>query len=237
MKEPVVTILQGAQGPYPPADINVVIDVIRAFTVAHVAFMRGAHQILLVNTVQEALAQRAAHPEYLLAGEIDGLGIPGFDLDNSPYRFSLAQLSGRTLVQKTTNGVKATLAALDARHVFVTGFSNARRTARHVRTLALARGLVRVNVIASHGLDDDDLACADFIRDGILGLATVAPESVVQRIRDSRPAAKFRSPVVNAFEPRDLEFCIRELDGDFVMEVDRSHELPRITRKAVLDLR
>jgi 2-phosphosulfolactate phosphatase len=231
MKEAVISIVQGSEGPYPPADINVVIDVIRAFTVAHVAFLRKASQILLVNTVAEAMAQKAGHPEYLLAGEIEGLGIPGFDLDNSPYRFSQASLAGRTLVQKTTNGVKATLAALDARHVFVTGFSNARRTAHHVRALMRSQRLVRVNVIASHGRDDDDLACAEFIRDQILGGDGISAETVARRIRASRPAAKFLSRVPNAFEPRDLDFCVRELDGDFVMEVDRSREIPRITSK------
>jgi len=59
------------------------------------------------------MALKASDPALLLAGEIKGLGIPGFDLDNSPYRVAQAKLEGRRLVQKTTNGVKATLAALD----------------------------------------------------------------------------------------------------------------------------
>jgi len=110
---PEIRILQGTDRRYPDADINIVIDVIRAFTVAHVAFLRGVREILLVNTVEEAMALKASDPALLLAGEIKGLGIPGFDLDNSPYRVAQAKLEGRRLVQKTTNGVKATLAALD----------------------------------------------------------------------------------------------------------------------------
>lgn len=233
MTEAEIQIVQGSGGDYPEADINIVIDVIRAFTVAHIAFVRGAREILLVNTVEEAMALKAAHPGYILAGEINGLGIAGFELDNSPYRFSLAELSGRTLVQKTTNGVKATLAALKARHVFVTGFSNASQTACHVRGLLAASRLCRVNVIASHGLDDDDLACAEYIRDQILQRYSVSPDSVVRRIRNSRPAAKFLATVPNAFQPRDLDFCTRVLDSDFVMEVDRAAAVPRITRKRI----
>ena len=230
--EPEIRILQGTGQTYPDADINVVIDVIRAFTVAHVAFARGVREILLVNTVDEALALKSRRPDYLLAGEIKGLGIPGFDLDNSPYRVSQAELAERTLVQKTTNGVKATLAALAARHVFVTGYSNAGNTARHVRQLLSASGLRTVNVIASHGQDDDDLACAEFIRDQILDLRQVRPAEVVERIRRSRPAAKFLVQPPGEFEPKDLDFCTQERPCDFVMEVDRLGAIPSIRRRA-----
>lgn len=228
-----IRILQGTEQPYPDADINIVIDVIRAFTVAHVAFLRGAREIQLVNTVEEALALKRRHPDYLLAGEIKGLGIPGFDLDNSPHRVARAELLGRTLVQKTTNGVKATLAALGARQVFVTGYSNAANTARHVRALLAGDGLPSVNVIASHGYDDDDLACAEYIRDQILGLGQVAPETVVQRIRRSRPAAKFLVPEPGEFEPRDLDYCTQTPPSDFVMAVDRQGFVPTVRKLTV----
>jgi 2-phosphosulfolactate phosphatase len=225
-----IRILQGTDQTYPAADVNIVIDVIRAFTVAHVAFARGVREILLVNTVEEALALKSRRPELLLAGEIKGLGIPGFDLDNSPYRVAQAELAGRTLVQKTTNGVKATLAALAARHVFVTGYSNAGNTARHVRQLLTGSGLRTVNVIASHGQDDDDLACAEYIRDRILELQQVPPEQVVDRIRRSRPAAKFLVQPAGEFEPRDLDFCTQVRPCDFVMAVDRLSDIPSIRR-------
>lgn len=226
-----IRILQGTDQTYPDADINIVIDVIRAFTVAHVGFLGGVREILLVNTVEEAMALKAANPALLLAGEIKGLPIPGFDLDNSPYRVAQAELDGRILVQKTTNGVKATLAALSARHVFVTGYSNAANTAMHVRRLLTRDALQTVNVIASHGQDDDDLACAEFIRDRILGLRQVEPEEVVERIRRSRPAAKFLAQPPGEFEPRDLDFCTQARPSGFVMEVDRVAAVPAIRRR------
>ncbi len=227
---PEIRILQGSDQPYPDADINIVIDVIRAFTVAHVAFLRGAREILLVHTVEEALALKARDPALLLAGEIKGLAIPGFDLDNSPYRVARSELTGRTLVQKTTNGVKATLAALAARHVFVTGYSNAMNTAGHVRHLLARDALQTVNVIASHAQDDDDLACAEFIRDRILDLRQLEPDKVVERIRRSRPAAKFLAVPAGEFEPRDLDFCARVMPSRFVMEVDPKASAPSIGR-------
>lgn len=228
-----VRIIQGTAQAVPPADINIVIDVIRAFTVAQVAFVRGARSIFLVNTVDEALALKALHPDYLLAGEIGGLQIKGFDLDNSPFRFSNTDVLDKTLVMKTTHGVKATLAALNAAQVFVTGFSNARNTAQHVRQLLATARYRTVNVIASHEQDDDDFSCAEYIRDRILELGQVTPQATMLRIRNSRSAKKFQVSGDNGFEPRDLDICAREVESDFVMEVDKSLPIPRLVRQRV----
>ncbi len=229
-----VTIIQGTASQYPRADVNIVIDVIRAFTVSHIAFLRGAKEILLVNTVGEAMALRTQNPAYKLAGEVAGLPIAGFDLDNSPHTFSLAELDGTTLVQKTTNGVKATLLALDARVTLVTGLSNAKKTSEHVRQLALADGgAFKINVIASHPTYDDDLACADYIKDQILGLNSVSLAQVQSRIDTSHPAQKFFDPAQPEFKAQDLPFCTREVACDFVMQVDKSQPLPRIVKNVV----
>ncbi len=225
-----VTIVQGTDSAYPRADINIVIDVIRAFTVSHVAFLRGVREIFLVNTLAEAFALRIQHPAYLLAGEVEGLPIDGFDLDNSPHTFSQANIDNRSLVQKTTNGVKATLLALNADAILVTGLSNAKKTALHAREMAMALPRCRVNVIASHAGDDDDLACAHYIRDHLLGLNTIKLEDIQHRIRTSRPAIKFFDANMPAFKEQDMAFCTQEVPCDFVMQVDTSLPLPRIIK-------
>ena len=226
-----VRIIRGTERAVPAADINIVIDVIRAFTVSHVAFSRGAHAIFLVNTVDEAFALKARHPDYLLAGEIAGLPIADFDLDNSPFNVSRADVDDKTLVMKTTHGVTATLAALNAAQIFVTGFSNARQTAQHAQTLMASKGYRTVNVIASHALDDDDFSCAEYIRDQLLDLGQIEPEAIMARIRNSRSAKKFQVVEKNGFEPRDLDFCTREVMSDFVMEVDKSLPAPRLIKQ------
>jgi 2-phosphosulfolactate phosphatase len=226
-------IIQGSDAEYPAADINIVIDVIRAFTVSHVAFERGVREIFLVNTVAEAFALREQNPAYLLAGEVAGLPIAGFDLDNSPNTFSEAEVTNRSLVQKTSNGVKATLHALNADTILVTGLSNARVTALHAKRVAAGMGRCKVNIIASHAGDDDDLACAEYIRDQMLGLNVVRLEDVQTRIRSSRPAMKFFDAAQPAFNEKDLAFCTREVPGDYVMQVDKSLPLPRIIKRKI----
>ncbi len=223
-------IIQGTAGRYPPAEINIVIDVIRAFTVSHLAFMRGAREIFLVNTVEEAFALKTQNPAYLLAGEVAGLPIAGFDLDNSPHTFSLADVNNRSLVQKTTNGVKGTLLALDAELILVTGFSNARKTARYARQVAQGRPRCRVNVVATHPSGDDDLACAHFIQSQLLGDRQVGVDAVRQRITAAQAAGKFFDPAQPEFNEKDMAFCTREVDCNFVMQVDKRLSLPRIVK-------
>ena len=234
-----LNIVQGTTRAYPAADINIVIDVIRAFTVSHIAFMRRVHEIFLVNTVEEAFALKAQHAGYLLAGEIGALPIAGFDLDNSPHTFSSADLDGKSLVQKTTNGVKATLLALttlDAPTVFVTGLSNARKTALHVKRLANSIPNCRINIIASHPQDDDDLACAEYIQDQLLGRNSIPVEAIQNRIKSARSAKKFFDPEQAEFNEKDIAFCVREVDCDFVMQVDSNARPPRIVKQVSLTL-
>ncbi len=228
-----LNIVQGTAAAYPLADINVVIDVIRAFTVSHIAFLRGAREIFLVNTVEEAFSLKAQHAEYLLAGEIAALPIAGFDLDNSPHTFSTADLDNKSLVQKTTNGVKATLLALSAPTVFVTGLSNACKTAHHVKQLARSSPNCRINIIASHPQDDDDLACAEYIQDQLLGRNSMAVEAIQSRIKNARSAKKFFDCAQPEFNEKDMAFCLREVDCDFVMQVDKQSPLPRIIKQIV----
>ncbi|RFU68555.1 2-phosphosulfolactate phosphatase [Bacillus sp. V59.32b] len=226
-----VKIYQGNGHRLAASDINIVIDVIRAFTVAHYAFLNGAKEILLAGTIDEAVALKEMYPHYLLAGEVKGLPIDGFDLDNSPYRISMHDLMDRTLVQKTTNGVKATLHALDARHVFVTGFSNAKTTARYVQSLGKqANNSLQINIVASHPTSEEDLACAEYMKKIIVGEKILDPEDVAVRIKASRAAEKFFDETKPEFDPRDMSFCTRELNSSFVMKVNQASRIPSIER-------
>ena len=97
--------LDGVNGPV------VVVDVIRAFTTAAYAFGAGAAEIYLVADVEEALSFKAAHPGTIALGENRGLRPVGFDYPNSPAMVSRADLTGRTLVQRTSAGTRGVVAA------------------------------------------------------------------------------------------------------------------------------
>jgi 2-phosphosulfolactate phosphatase len=181
-----ILITQGHRPPPNPGGATVVIDVIRAFTTAHFAFQGGAREIHLVATAPEALAMKQQQPDLLLAGEISALPIDGFDFGNSPLEMTRADLRGRTLVQRTTNGVIATLAARDSAVVLVAGLINAAATAEWLNS----QHFPRVLLVASHPDGDEDVACAEYMR-GLLGGEGISLEEARQRTRGAHAAKKF----------------------------------------------
>ena len=73
-----VKLYQGHSPHLSYAEVNVVIDVIRAFTFAHYAFIQGVQEILLAGTTDSAFQMKEEYPEYMLAGEKNGLYIDTF---------------------------------------------------------------------------------------------------------------------------------------------------------------
>lgn len=226
-----IQIYQGNDLRLLDSDINVVIDVVRAFTVTHYAFMRGADKILLAASVDEAFALKKKFPAYLLAGEINGLPIDHFELDNSPSNIVMEDLEKKSIIQKTTNGVKAALHSLNTGTLLVTGLSNARATASYILLLAEKRVVNSVNLIASHPSSDEDMACADYIK-SILLQKEGKLDKVQHRIRNSDAVKKFFDPAYPAFKPVDIDFCTKSLESEFVMRVTYE-DVPTIRKEIV----
>ena len=223
-----VNIYQGRATSPQAADITIVIDVIRAFTVAHYAFTQGASGIYLAETVEQALQISEKQPELLLAGEVGGLPIEGFDLDNSPYDIIGKNLKNKALVQVTTNGVRATLNNLSSKQVFVTGFANAKQTALFIK--ANLAETDKINIIASHPSGDDDLACAEYISSILKGSDAITKEEVIKRILHSSVAQKFFDKNEPNYKQEDILLCTKELNSRFVMEVNKLGKIPRVER-------
>ena len=78
--------------------VAIVIDVIRAFTVAAYAFAGGVHRMLLVRTVEEAHTLRSHIPHALLVGEVGGRLIPGFDFNNSSSLIAATNSGARLIM-------------------------------------------------------------------------------------------------------------------------------------------
>ncbi|WP_087971426.1 2-phosphosulfolactate phosphatase [Oceanobacillus rekensis] len=226
-----VNIYQGRAPSPEAANITIVIDVIRAFTVAHYAFLRGACNIFLAETVKQAFRIHKEHPEFLLAGEVGGLSIEGFNLDNSPHHINDKNLRDRTLVQMTTNGVRATLNNLSSEQVFVTGFTNAKQTALFIKEKMVETS--KVNIIASHPFGDDDLACAEYITSILQESDAITKNEVIKRILNSSAAQKFFDKSEPNFKEEDIFLCAKELNSDFVMEVNKFSRTPMIERVSI----
>jgi 2-phosphosulfolactate phosphatase len=148
--------------------VVIVIDVIRAFTVAAYACAGGARCLWLVRTTDEAFALRQQEPRALLAGEIGGRLIPGFDLNNSPSLMSATDVRGRTIIQRTGAGTQGAAGAINATHMLVCSLANARATAIYARKLADTTGGL-VTLLPTEGSSQylqhlgEDSVCAVYI--------------------------------------------------------------------------
>ena len=226
-----VLITQGHHPPSNPDGITVVIDVIRAFTTAHYAFVGGARHIYMVATAPEALDMKDANPDLLLAGEVDALPIDGFDFGNSPWEIQHADVRNRELVQRTTNGVIATLRARDSAEVLVAGLINAEATANYILRCAPAT----VVLVASHPTGDEDVACAQYIS-GLLGHEGISLDDAIRRTREAKAAIKFYDGSHPRLRGADIDMAASSAGPDGLImpvEYDRS---PKILCRSSSDL-
>lgn len=186
--------------------VAVVVDVMRAFTVAARSFAQGAEKIVLAESLDEALALKARHPDW--AALKDGPPAPGFDAVNSPGLLRSVDLGGRTVVQKTTAGTVGALAVKDASLVLCAAFVVAEATAQLLRT----RGSDRVTFVVTgeDGQADEDLACAQYIARRVDEAGTDAAE-FLRRAAESRAAAELAEGVRQGVHPDDVALCL-ELD-------------------------
>ncbi|MFD7701714.1 2-phosphosulfolactate phosphatase [Streptomyces caelestis] len=186
--------------------VAVVVDVMRAFTVAAWAFAQGAEKIVLAESLDEALALKTRRPDWVALK--DGPPAPGFDTVNSPGLLRSIDLGGRTVVQKTTAGTVGALAVKEASLVLCAGFVVAEATARLLR--ARRCDSVTFVVTGEDGRADEDLACAQYIARRAAGAGADAAE-FLRRADASRAAAELREGVRQGAHPDDVALCL-ELD-------------------------
>lgn len=206
-----------------PSGAAVVVDVMRAFTVAAWAFARGAERIVLAASEEEALELKRDDPAWLAVK--DGAPAPGFDTVNSPALLAGLELRGRTLVQKTTSGTVGALAVADAPLVLCASFPVAAATARFLRARA-AREVTYV-VTGDNGRADEDLACAEYIAHRAAGDAVI-PAPYLRRARASHAAADLAAGVRRGYRgvhPDDVPLCLEADRFPFAMVAAREEGL------------
>ncbi|MFH8786966.1 2-phosphosulfolactate phosphatase [Streptomyces roseoverticillatus] len=207
--------------------VAVVIDVMRAFTVAAWAFARGAERIVLASSDHEALELKEGHSGWLALK--DGAPAAGFDAVNSPGLIRSADLVGRTVVQKTTAGTVGALAVANAPLVLCASFVVAGATADFLR--AKGAGPVTFVVTGEDGRADEDLACAEYIGQRVAGGDDEAAP-YLHRARVSRAAADLADGLRRGYRgihPDDVELCLEPDRFSFAM-VARKEELRTVLR-------
>lgn len=201
----------------------VVIDVMRAYTVAAWALHLGAARIILVKELEEALELKSRFTGALALK--DGAPAGGFDLYNSPADLQEADIRGKTIVQRTTAGTIGAVAVRHCRPLICTGFVCASAVARRLRNLAPDE--LTYVVTGEDGTAEEDLSCAEFI-DALIRDPGTDPAPYLRRASESRAAIDILQAAAEGYpgiNPRDVEMCVDVNRFDFTLEASTEEGL------------
>ena len=200
---------------------TVIIDVFRAFTTAAVALSRGAQRIVMVDSLDNALALRSSGVGDYCIGERDSTKPPGFDFGNSPAELERAEVAGKTLIQTTSNGTAGINAAHGADRIYAGAFVTAEATVRAI--LRQAPTVVTLVAIGrSNGTirADEDELCALYLRARLEGRRPdVAAVRVLLATMPPPPNPKLVA--AGTYDPKDREIAAQVDAMEFAIAVRR----------------
>lgn len=199
--------------------VVIVIDVLRAFSTAAYAFSRGAKEILLVSTVDEALLFKSTISNSKAMGEVGGLRPEGFDFGNSPTYINEAELSGITMIHRTSAGTQGVVRSQGAEVMLASSFVVASATAQYVSKLAVPE-VTFVITGRSYNGGDEDIACAEYL-EALLKGTQPDLHPFIKRVMDSKDAFPHLDPTQREFPLSDLDFCTQIDKFDFAMPITR----------------
>src|SRR5919198_4265971 len=190
-----------------PAEIGIVVDVLRATSTIAQALASGYQRVLCCGELDEARALRSQIPNSLVGGERNAVRIEDFDVGASPREFVEAR--AETLILSTTNGTRAII-----------------ETARQCEQVLLGSLLNVSAVTAAASADDVLVVCAGFKGAFALDDAYCAG-CIVERLEAERSDAAVAAALVadefptaldglnaRTYGPpgleEDIAFCARE---------------------------
>ncbi len=208
----------------------VVVDVMRAFTVAAWTFALGAERIILVRELADAVRLKSEIPGALAFK--DGPPDPAFDLFNSPAQLLDLDVTGRVVVQRTRDGTRGALAARHAEPLLCASFVCASATVEVLKRCEPTA--VTFVITGDDGTAEEDLACAEFMA-ALLTDGVADPGPYVERARCSPAAIGMAEDVAmgrHGIDARDVDMCLDVDRFDFAMvaEPEGEHLVLRATR-------
>lgn len=211
------------------SEVIVVIDVLRAFSTAAYAFGAGAESIILVGDVEETISLKAQLPDTLIMGEVHGIKLEEFDFGNSPTEISLQNLSGKSLIQRTSAGTQGVVRSINAEKPFTASFVVADATVCAIQQLEPNDVSF---VITGRYFDGEDKACADYLEARLRGIDP-DPGPYLKRVRTSSELEHMAADKF-PYLASDLDYCTRLNAFPFAMPVTREQGYP-VMRALTLD--
>ena len=152
-------------------------------------------------------------------GEVEGLRPEGFDFGNSPTYINEADLSGITMIHRTSAGTQGVVRSQGAEVMLAASFVVANATVRYIANLG-APEITFVITGKSYNGGDEDIACAEYLEELLKGnQPDVKP--YLKRVLESRDAFPHLNPEERAFPRSDLDYCTQIDRFDFAMPITR----------------
>jgi 2-phosphosulfolactate phosphatase len=159
----------------------VVFDVLRATTTITAALAAGVHEIRIFPDIHSAAQAATQFPgPRIVAGEVDCLPPPGFDLGNSPGAFTPERHAGRTAFLSTTNGTKAVIAARSAAALLIGALVNASAVAQKIAQIGRSATLLCAGTRGQPAMED--LLGAGAVIDALMTAGAGIPATDTARI-------------------------------------------------------
>jgi 2-phosphosulfolactate phosphatase len=211
-----VEILEFVEGAKRAKGVTVIIDVFRAFSVGCYAFDSGADGIIATSGIEDAFLLRRKYENSVLVGERDEKKIPGFDFGNSPTEIMQADLHGKIVIHTTTAGTQGLINATRADLVLTGSFVNAGAIVKFIKALNPSLvSLVAMGYRATISAEED-LLCADYIKDGLIETNSVSDHKIAELINTS--GKRFFNPGnINFSPPTDFFLCTMKNRFNFVL--------------------
>jgi 2-phosphosulfolactate phosphatase len=213
-----------------------VVEVFRAFTTAAMALANGAAGIVMVRTIEEALALPDAEIGQIFMGEVRGRAPDGFGFGNSPFEISHIDFGGKTIVQRTSAGTQGIVAAENrAVRLYAASLVTAEATVRAL--LSGSPDKVSLVAMGENGLKrtDEDELCAIHLRNRLEGRPG-DPGPVRRLILAGGEVKRFRYPARPYLHPEDVDIALDIDRYDFAVRVEFEEGRPvaRVERPAAV---
>jgi len=155
----------------------IVVDVLRSSTSIIWALKNGAEKLIPTKNASEAamLASRLRLQDCLVAGEIKGVKVQGFDVGNSPGEFTRIRVLGKTIIFGTTNGTGTICGCVTAKNLLIGAMINASAVAK--RAAELGNDVIIMCAGTEGAVSADDLCAAGAIANAIAAHSNVPVES------------------------------------------------------------
>jgi 2-phosphosulfolactate phosphatase len=149
---------------------TIVVDVLRAFSVAYFINENQPFRYILLDSIEYAFELKQNIKNAILIGERKGVKIPGFDYGNSPTEIANKNFRQNTIIHTTTAGTKGLIAQNRSNEIVVGSFVNAQALLEYIRKNRIETVNIYCTAPKNETNGEEDYYFAEYIKSSLLNI-------------------------------------------------------------------